>query len=367
MEPSQKEPVYTPGNNNDIDLGFILYKTGHAIKEFIYFLGYCLRNLLKVIILFLMLLRRNVIWLGIGCVIGLGYGLYMNNGNSHYHYSSESTVRMNFGSVPSIYNTVNYLNALINQQDTKTLSRLFNLTPTEASTILNFEVSPVMSDMATADLYNDQFLQHRRSDLIRTDTFWVKAIPYADFKPGLTKFDYPVQHLKVVSTEPGIFSKLQLGILSLVSHEEALLQNKTILRNASSEEENILERSLKGLDTLSDTYNKRLLQPDTHKDGAQNNLIIPDRGAIRIPELELYERVLTIKDELSALREKSVLQQEIIQVITPFNATGEKKNVYVPDILKDIFYGWALATIIVLLVLVYKYLGKLNPESFMKD
>jgi hypothetical protein len=367
METSQKEPIQTTENNRDIDLGFVLYKCGQAFKQFIYFMLECLRSFLRVIVLFLLLLKRNILWLALGCVAGLGYGFYRNSGGSTYQYSSEAIVRMNFGSVPALYNSIDYLDALIAEQKAAELSKIFSISPNEAGMIADFEVTPITSDLAVVDLYNEKFFTHKRSDLVRTDSFWTKTISFQEFKSDLTKYDYPVQKIKVVCSDPQIFSKLEQGLINLVSNNDALQQNKALLTKSADEEEKLLNRSLQDLDTLNNAYVARLLQHDANKEGTINNLLMPDRVVIKSPELELYDKILLIKDELASLRAKSVQNRDIVQVYASFNAIGEKKNVLIGDLAKHTFYGFIIAAIIVLLIALYKMMSKINPNTFMKE
>src|SRR5258708_3553502 len=111
---------------------------------------------------------------------------------------------------------------------------------------------------------------------------------FQDFESELTKYDYPIQTIKAISSDPQIFSKLEQGLISLITDKEALQQNKNLLRKSADDEEKLLERSLQNLDTLNDAYVKRLLQHEVYREGAVNNLVVPDHIAIKVPELELY-------------------------------------------------------------------------------
>jgi len=363
MESSQKEPAQASRQDHDIDLGFVLYRTGQAFKQLIFFLVRCLRDFLRVIIYFLLLLKRNIIWLGLGAVAGLGYGIYRNAGGSKYQYSSSSIVKMNFGSTPSLYNSIEYLNSLIDQGNQNELAKIFGITNEEASTITDFNASPVKNDIVAADLYTEQFFRRRSSEYTRTDTFWGKVIPFNDFKSELTKFDYPMHTIIAISSNAHLFPKLQQGIVNLISEKESLQQNKVLYRKSLDDQEQLLEHSLQSLDTLNDAYIKKLLQHNAEKENSVNNIISPDRLAVRVPELELYDKIIFMKDELAALRTKSMMNREIVQVYAPFNATGERKNVLVVDLAKTTAYGLAIAIIVVLLVVVFISLGKIRPDS----
>jgi hypothetical protein len=81
------------------------------------------------------------------------------------------------------------------------------------------------------------------------------------------------------------------------------------------------------------------------------------------PELELYEKVLQLKDELKTIRNHKLKHQELIQVYASFSPVGKKASVFKQDSFK---YAY-LATLIVLLLFVlfeaYKALSRYEKRQ----
>jgi hypothetical protein len=363
MENQEKKTVQ---GENDIDLGVVLYKLGKAISAFFAFIGYCLVLIGNGILQFLFFLRRNLLWLLLGLVAGLAFGIYIHSKQGPKYFSI-MTVRMNFNSARSLYNTLDYIKALRNENKIETLSKIFGISTTEAKSIKGVQAAPVQTQLILAELYNEQFLRYDRTDRIRLDTFWSKAIRYKDFKASLTKYDYPLHEITVISTDAEIFSKLQKGLIDLISKNELLQRNQKIYQENTQEEENILRSSLKSLDTLRMTYNQKLLAKGGQNDGS-NNLVLLDKGMdIRNPELEIYDKVLEFNDELKSNRNRAMQNYEIVQVYSPFSPVGQKVSAFRQAIFSFALNGLILTFLILIIVHIYRYLGKLERRRLKKE
>ena len=133
MDSSKKtSPDY---QGSDGDVGFLIYKVGHTVKQFFVWIGRGLAVLGEALSAFVVFLFRNAIWLLIGTAVGVAYG-YFNYTKQGAYYTSEMTVKANFNSSRALYNTIEYLNSLISASKTDELSRLLGITPTEADGLI---------------------------------------------------------------------------------------------------------------------------------------------------------------------------------------------------------------------------------------
>jgi hypothetical protein len=121
------------------------------------------------------------------------------------------------------------------------------------------------------------------------------------------------------------------------------------------------------LDTLSLSYNRRILQEGNETAGGLSNLTILDKVTSKTPELDLYSTKLLLKDELSSLRAKSASEQDIMQVYSPFNPLGKQQSVYSQSYFKSALNGLILTFAILLGIALYKMLGKLDLSTFSKQ
>ena len=353
----------SPTENADVDLGALINLLIRIIKKIsAFFVGifYWIGQIIMYVLIFL---RKNLIWLGIAVIIGLVWGIYTDYKHGSKYYS-RMIVRANFGSSRALYNSIEYINALIAERKLKDLSTILSIPETEAASLRYLSAETVEDELSVAELYKQRFLLQNRSDLIRLDTFWARVIKYEDFKKNLTKFDKPFHEITAISIHPDIFSKIQNGIISAVIQNEVLVKNKQISDRMQKDEEKIIVSSIEGLDTLRKVYNERLLKQDGTKENGSTNLNVLDRGLnLKTPELDLYDKVLTLKDELKNARNTFASNQDIIQVYSGFNPIGQKQNVLKQDSATYTIMAVSFALILLIIIEIYKAVGKYDKRS----
>lgn len=360
MEQTPKPSTRQTPREEDVDLGHLFYKTGGAINNFFLWMGKIFTELANMVLLFLFFLRRNLMWLLVGTALGVGYGFYVLSKEGSNYFSS-MTVQANYNSSRALYSSMDYFNALIGSRQRKELAKTFNITEPEAASLIYFESNPVVTELIAADLYKNRFLNLYHNTRLRMDTFWVKTISYKDFKSSLTKYDYPIHQVKVTSTNATVFRKLQDGIIRQVSSNELLQLEKKNGVASNQQEVQLLESSLKSLDTLRDSYNKRLAATGPSKEG--NNVTLLDGNLTAAnPELQLYDKMLQLKDELKMVRSQAVIENDILQVYAPFSSVGQSAGLLENKIFKYAYIGTLMALIIILVIALYKYLGTLETK-----
>lgn len=362
MESPPKHSPKTTPYEDDIDLGKLFNKTGGMITSFFNWLGRGFINLGNFSLGILFLLRRHFIWLLAGIIAGVGVGAYFQSKNG-IRYTSKMTVRANFNSTRTLYSTIDYFNGLINNRQTGQLSKIFNITPAEASSLLLFEATPIESEKIVSELYTEQFIRQERNSIKRMDTFWIKAIPYQNYKKSLTKYDYPLQDIILTSSNAMIFPKIQQGIVNEVSSNTLLQEMKNAEANINNNEVELLISSIKSLDTLKNVYNKRLTAL-TEKETGNNLTLVEGRVDVRAPELELYDKLLELKNELKTAKQNSVLESDILMVYAPFGIYGEKEGILKRNITRWSIIGFLSALIIILLIAFYKYITDLEKKLY---
>ena len=106
----------TPQNddNQEIDLSQISKKIGNFFE-----------NILTSIFKGLLFFKRNIIWVGILCGIGVGIGLYLDKTTKVY--DNEIIVSPNFGSVDYLYAKIDLISSKINDNDTVFLKEVVGI------------------------------------------------------------------------------------------------------------------------------------------------------------------------------------------------------------------------------------------------
>jgi hypothetical protein len=368
MDASKKTPPDYQGSDGDV--GFLIYKVGHTVKQFFVWIGRGLSILGEALIAFIVFLFRNAIWLLVGTIVGLAFGYY-NYAKQGAYYTSEMTIKANFNSTRSLYNTIEYLNSLIAANKTDDLSKVLGITPAEADQLIEFSGNNVESEIITADMYKAQFMQdEHRNPRIRRDTFWLRTIEYSTFKESLTKFDYPYHNIELKSTNPSIFSKTEKGIVNYISRVQLLqdIKNEQIVSN--NDEEKALVAAIQSIDTLRHAYSQRLARGESTGAPSANQLTVlqsPATGEMKAPELEVYDKLLDLLDQLKRSRLRNSTENDIIEVISSFNPVGKKLNFFRQNGTRDILTGLILSIIILLFVGSYRKLDEMNKMKRVKN
>jgi hypothetical protein len=339
---------------NDIDLGSVFSGIGKGLKK----LGRSIGSggsalgtgVLNIIIFF----KKRFIWFALAIAAALGWGIYSGTGKPP-SYASELTGRFNFGSTLALYSTIDYLNALIASNDRGELAKLLQITEVEAEHLSAFSAEAVTDELTISELYKRNFMLYDRSYRIRTDTFWTRIIPYDKFKQSLTKFDIPLQRVKAEGTRPDIFRKIQPGFLALILTNENLKNNHSISTQMQSEEEGIILSSIRGLDTLRNVYNERLRESAGATIPGSTSINLIDRATTgSSPELELYDRVLGLKDELRSLRNFSMNHGQVIQVYASFNPVGQKLDYFRQNLMITVLSAFVMMLVILVAIEAFK-------------
>jgi hypothetical protein len=342
----------------EIDLGVFFNLIERIFRKVISFISAFFLSIFQLFIELLLFIKRKIIWLVIGALVGLTFGLqrYFTKGPTYY---SEMVVRTNFESAKPLYNQINYFNSLIDQKQYKELASIFGLKENEASNLSSFNISPIDDYLETARLYKNTFLDYKRSGIQKTDTLWVKTIKFNEFKERLKPYDYPLQKIKLYSTDPRLYAKVQNGLLHSVNNNKALQYFKQGFNGIHNDEVHILQRSLTGIDSLRQAYIKKAGISSTSGND-RTNVIISDTG-ISSPEIELIDKELMIKDELVQTRRRAIEEQEILQVYSGFTPGG----IRVTDISRQLYvkytlWGLLAAFGILLLFEFFKYLDRID-------
>lgn len=339
--------------DNDIELGSLFVLIGKGFKSLGRSLSSGGQKLGSGLVNILFFLKRRLIWILLAGAAGFAWGMYTGSGGGPKYYS-EMTARFNFKSTLTLYNTVDYLNALISNQNRQELSALLSISEQEARHLVNFSVEPIMDELTISELYKRNFMLFDRSYQIRTDTFWTRIIPYEKFKSSLTKFDIPLQRVRATGTRPEIFHKIQPGLLKLITENENLRSNFSINTQMQSEEEGIILSSIRGLDTLRTVYNEKLRQSGPSGAGVTNVNLFDRTITPGNPELQLYDKLLGLRDELRSLRNNAMNNGRLVQVYASFNPVGKKVSLLQQNVVETTIGAMVIALVILVAIEAFK-------------
>ncbi|MBA2250692.1 MAG: hypothetical protein H0W12_10945 [Chitinophagaceae bacterium] len=361
MDPVRQPSGQFEYHDSDADIAKMIYKTAQSVKHAFIYLYRGIQRLVNIFFYILLFLLRNIIWIILGTALGLGYGLYQLNKNGS-KFQSQMIVKANFNSIRSLYNTIDYLNAIINTGRKDELAGIFNISPAEAAQIDGFSIEPVESEVIKAEMYKNLFIENRHGDPGKMDTVWLRTLNYKDFKEKLTRFDYPYQEISGIATNPVIFAKLQDGIIDQISHIPLLLQSKQKQDVTNKDEEKVIRGAISGIDSLRLAYNQRLIIG--HGSTESNQLtLMQTTPETKTPELDLYDKLLDLQDELKKLGQRSVEENNILSVYSPFNPVGQKVSFLKQSVVKYGIWGFTLSVALLFVLAVSRNLVKMEKKK----
>ena len=90
-------------------------------------------------------IKKHILKLVIAGVLGIALSLILEK-TSEPVYKSYVTVKQNYPTGENLYNSMGYYNDLVDQKDIVTLKNALNIEESEASSILGFDIEPVITE-----------------------------------------------------------------------------------------------------------------------------------------------------------------------------------------------------------------------------
>ena len=334
-------------------LGKIFTKIGNGI-------AWVLVSIYELLILLFIFIKRKIIWLCIGYILGLVFGLisYYNSGGI---YKSEMITRANFESSYFLYNQIDYFNSLIENNRIDDLTREFNISQDEAKSLIDFKATPLKNDIEAAKLYHQTFLETRRNHNYSFDTIWQNTLKFDEFKNELTDYDFPIIKIALRSKKLDIFPKIQKGLINSLNNNPDLKEKKENIEQIRNQEETLLADALKNIDTLRQVYNKKLTMQVENTSPGGNQFILGERD-IRNPELDLYDKSMRLKDELIELKMRSTKEKNVLELFSGFEKTGLQQSA-LRRIGENALYGLAFIFIILIGIEFIRFLNRTEKSK----
>ena len=349
----ENQPTKPSPDEKDIDLGVLFIVFTRIAGKIVSIFRRMLSMFLSIMIWMLVFIRRKIVFLLLGMALGLLPGLlgYWLKGTK---YSSEMTIRVNFGSVHNLYNKIDYFNALIKMGDTKKIAGLFKISESDAAGLIQFDISPVNDQLQAAELYKKYFyapedyariLKDGQMMLVR-DSAWSQLIKFKEFKDRLKDYDYPLQQVTMYSRAATGYGNIQAGLIAAVSENEALRLQKQVADSLHAAQTAVILGSLANADTLMHSFSKGIAT-GTRAEGS--NLSLSTKPA-KSPEIEIFDQAIKLKDELGRVRKDAADNHDIVQVYADFNDTGMSISP-IKDSFMEYSLWFLLGTFVLLLVL----------------
>lgn len=351
-----KKELPQPQQSEEVDLGQLFKLIGKAFDRFFKFIGSIFNKLFLAFVWLVFFIKKHILKLVIAGVLGIVLSLILEK-TSEPVYKSYVTIKQNYPTGENLYNSMGYYNDLVNQKDIVTLKNALNIEESEASSILGFDIEPVITE--------NQKLQNFDAYIKTLDSAVASTVEYKAFSENAEDYTYEYQQISIKAKEKNNFKKVFEKIVENTNTNEYFKrEQEKDLAQLINEESSILE-ALKLSDSLQNTY-KRVLEKVLDKNnGSQTSITIEGANEIdKTKEFELYKSDLELRGKLVLNRRKQADKQYVIEVVSRKQDSGlidDTIKVFGKSISQKKYYtiGLVLLTFILLLGLEFiKFLEK---------
>lgn len=329
--------------DEEVDLGSLFEVIGKGFQKLFIAIGKFFIGIFNLLVLALVFIRNNAIKLSLSILIGAIIGFVLDY-SLPKKYSSTMIVEHNFNSAQQLYKNIEYYHELVKQKDSVLLAEALDISISEAAKLKGFYIDPIRNENEKYELF-DKFIGE-------VDTATVSKIDIKEFKKSFTDFDYKYHRIKVKSLNNGIFEKLSSPIINSVESNPYFKNQKKINDQNLLQNEMVLIKSLKEVDTLREIYNEVLITEA--KKSETGTSITLAQGAKKTNELELFNESLELNKDLINNNKAKAETTDILNVVSTFSKVGVKER----NILKK--YTFLLGVGFGLLMLLFILLRQLN-------
>ncbi len=301
--------------NEEVDLGSLFVIIGRGFRNFFKFIGSIFKGIFNFLIAILLFIKSNIVKLGIASLLGAIFGFIIE---LYYpdKYASEMLVEPNFKSVKQLYYNVDFYNDLVEQKDTLTLAKTFNISEDDAASLKKFSIEPIINKNDIINAY-DEFIN-------RVDTATVSRYSFEDFKPQFKELDYKTHKIVVVSYKNNVFKSLSNTIISSVVKNDYFERVRNLTNEYLDRTDAVYRQNLKQIDSLAKVY-MQVMIAEAKKETSGTNIDLGSQNR-RAREIDLFETSIKINEELEEVSEKRSEKHNVINVISDFQAIGYKIN-----------------------------------------
>lgn len=327
----------------EIDLGSLFAMIGRGISNLLNFIIGIFKEIFHFLILCLLFVKEHIVKLSIATIIGIAAGFFVEF-NAPDKYVSTMLVEPNFKSTRQLYNNLEFYHGLIQQQDTASLQKVFNLSKEEAGSLKKFEITPIRKANDIVSSYNELILE--------VDSLALKGYSFEEFKNAFTDYDYKVHKIEVEAEQNNVFQKLDEVIIGSVIENKYFERVKSIINQNLNRTDSLYQQNLSQLDSLRMVYMNVLVEEAKKQTNGTNIDLGGEKETSK--ELELFETYRKLNYDLRKIAEERSEKYEVINVISNFQPVGTE----IKGITKNFAFllgcfGFGLMTFILLL-------GKLN-------
>lgn len=283
------------------------------------FIGAFFISLYKAFVSLFWFCYKNFILLLVFLLFGITVG-YFSSELITPKYSSELILDLNIESTSQLTADVDYISALIENNQNEALALLFGITSDEANSLEKIDIKGSSTYV--------QKIKNINSFYEKIDTSLLRKINFESiFTTDLNDFDERYT-ITIESTNERVFSKLEPKLLAFFERVPELQKLRKNTKTNLVYQKQIYLDEMKRIDTLKKVMNEVMIEQSKSKSSGSVTNISFDQAEQKkdLEILEIYNRYLFYSKELILLDEKINDLDYIYNVNAHFSSFGEKSS-----------------------------------------
>lgn len=313
-----KNPITV--KEEEIDLVGVFKLIGTAINNLINFIWNSIKGIFHYFILLLIFVKEHTVRIGIALLLGIIIGAIVDL-TSPEKYSYDMIIEPNYGSVDQIFEKMEYYNVLIQEQDSIRLNREFDISYTEANSLVSFSMQPYETKKDQIMAY-DQFVKN-------TDTLTQKNFSFNDFiGDGTSQFDSK-RYVYRVNSKINNLTLFGDKILADIEKNPTIQKKKRIQLYTLKLDSIAARNSLKEIDSLRSLYKKiTLLEAEKSEvpNGSSTYLDFSKEANKNNNDIALFNISKDLNEKIIELEKAKETSLDVVNVITTFNPVGANRG-----------------------------------------
>ena len=329
--------------NEDLDLIQLFKLIGQSFKTLFNFFKSILNGLFRVVIYSLKPFVKNIKMVSTILIIAALTGFFLEK-SSKTTYTSDMLVRPYFESKYELANNIDYFNALIDEENTNELSRLFEIDSSESASLLGFEIE-------IGPQTKNDIIQEYNGFLKTIDSTLASDISYDDFVENRDILNGSTFMITVEASINNVFSKLEKGFGKTFQNRYSK-KNKYLRDSSIVIEKTRLLRDLKRVDSIQKIY-LEVIKTESEKESVilSNGDMTVSQEKTSTREYELLQEEMKIRNKLNVLEEKQIIESDFYDVLSSFEDIGGVKKVSIylryPILFPLIAIGLMILTVVI--------------------
>ena len=344
--------------SEEVDLGQLFKLIGNAFSNLFAFIGGFFKNIFLGFVWFIFFVKKHFIKLIAAGVIGVILG-FVQEKTSEPIFKSYITIKQNYNVGEGLYNSIDYYNDLLGNQDYEALEGALNIDSISSASILDFEIKSVLSENEKLKEY-DTYIKTLDSTVAAT-------VNYELFIQNDKDYKHAIQQISVKSKSRNNFETVFDNIIKNIQSNKYFIRERfKDLKELKAREQNLKEALAKS-DSLQVTYKKVL--ENVLKENSKSEIGITFEGSNQIDktkELELYKSDLELRRELVGIAREIDDKEEIVEVISSKQDSGvidKGYNIFGVNLGVKLFYGMLFSFVVFIILLGVKALKSLEKHG----